>query len=226
MSLVESGAPPDPEDANGETPLQLACRNGDVDVAAALARKGADATRGFESVDRESTISRLLTKNVSVASLAPLLGVTKDRAPNCTYLSVFLERIQLAPSNAGDWATEPLLEFSVLDGRREAVEPPQAVVCPCLKRDTFEWWGATIHVQHPIENLPDNAKALFHLFDRAVDNKGKSTKVSIAWCTLEISIANLQTGPKGLEMFKAPVDVFFAKPVSPAGAFLSVDVNC
>ncbi|KAK7249948.1 hypothetical protein SO694_00005561 [Aureococcus anophagefferens] len=218
--LVECGAPVDPLDLNKATPLELACAGGQVDVAAALSRRGADATRGFDSLGRDSQIDALLTKNRAVAGLAPVLPPPCPRVPGLRYATILLEKVAFAPS-ASIVPAEPLIEFAVVDAGGAVIEAVQALPAPCLVRDTFAWWGASLYVQHPVENLPDGARALFTLADRAAADPA----AVVAWATLDVGLGHLATGNKGLEMFAAPVDPAFARPVAPHGAFLSLDVH-
>jgi len=218
--LVECGAPVDPLDLNRATPLELACAGGQVDVAAALSRRGADATRGFDSLGRDSQIDALLTKNRAVAGLAPVLPPPCPRVPGLRYATILLEKVAFAPS-ASIVPAEPLIEFAVVDAGGAVIEAVQALPAPCLVRDTFAWWGASLYVQHPVENLPDGARALFTLADRAAADPA----AVVAWATLDVGLGHLATGNKGLEMFAAPADPAFARPVAPHGAFLSLDVH-
>ncbi|KAH8073481.1 hypothetical protein JL721_2781 [Aureococcus anophagefferens] len=202
--------------AHGSTALHLLC----VDVAAALSRRGADATRGFDSLGRDSQIDALLTKNRAVAGLAPVLPPPCPRVPGLRYATILLEKVAFAPS-ASIVPAEPLIEFAVVDAGGAVIEAVQALPAPCLVRDTFAWWGASLYVQHPVENLPDGARALFTLADRAAADPA----AVVAWATLDVGLGHLATGNKGLEMFAAPVDPAFARPVAPHGAFLSLDVH-
>jgi hypothetical protein len=207
-------------------------------AALALVRKGADMSRknmlGRSALDlcTDAQVQQLVSLgHVNVADTYPLLPPPQAKSPNCCYVTLLVERSAMQST---DHLQRPFLTFTLYRvGASEkekpcAMETPQTVVEPAVKRPDYLWWGSTLHIQAPLENMGTEegstaALLCVELRDAGAAGAKPGSEEGIAWATLDVSKSTITTRDVQLEMYSYPVDLRRRK-MNAAGVFLSVGV--
>ena len=137
---------------------------GGASTAAAAAAVEASAEVGLSPLDLcdEEQVAQLvaMTGSIGKVDYFPLLHEPAVKVPNCCYVSMLVEKSSMQ-STAG--LQRPFLTASLykLEPRgvdnaiaiHHRVEAVQSITEPCVTRPDYLWWGSTIHLQSPLENL-------------------------------------------------------------------------
>ena len=124
----------------------------------------ASAEVGLSPLDLcdEEQVAQLvaMTGSIGKVDYFPLLHEPAIKVPNCCYVSMLVEKSSMQ-STAG--LQRPFLTASLykLEPRgvdnaiaiHHRVEAVQSITEPCVTRPDYLWWGSTIHLQSPLENL-------------------------------------------------------------------------
>lgn len=227
--LAENGAELNAQDNEGETPAHLAVEHGNIRMAAALFKKGADLTlRNMicETVFMKVKNARdleLLNKgsNASTEQYKPSFEAPV-KLPSCSYVSIMLEKLSMGVLEK---LMFPFITVSVFTTKQHLVEAPQDIINPALTKTNSIWWGWCWHMQTPLENLSAGSLVLVELKDRRMNPKSNQVEnMVVAWAVVHLDDSRIETKGESLEMFRAPVDLTLRK-MEPADLFLQVDVS-
>jgi len=207
--LAENGCDLDYQNSDGLTALHIAVREGKISMATALVRKGAsmdiqDASgkTPMDLLSSQRDIERVcMIGNVGMSEKKALLGVPK-KLPNCSYLSLMVEKIAL--SGAGDLEC-PYVSISLVNSSGDKIEETQDISRFVYKNETCLWWSSTYHIQTPLENLgAEGNLLLLELKDERTKGKKVVTK-TICWTFLPLNDSNINTKAHTIECYEAPV---------------------
>ena len=178
MWLVDNGCRIDLQDDGGNTALHLACKSGQIELAAALLRKGADpeienkagakalALVSSGEADVEA-LHHILTTDVPKRN--PLLSHPKHGS-NSKYVGIFIERLSL-PHTPGEALKETFLTITVYNEKQQLVEDPQDIMFPTLSRPDYTWFGWTWYMQTPLEIISEKSYAIVEVKTRPMTAK-------------------------------------------------------
>ena len=162
----------EPTTGEGVTALQMACSNGNMDLALAVACHGATlegkvlgnptlriALDGLGQ-DGMNTLATAAKRYGALPRLLP----QPPQLPQYTYLSFFFMGNTYS-KNIPDWdadpKAEPVLVVSVVSHANELIEKVQVASVPIMKINERElWWGKMWHLQTPLDNTPNDARVI------------------------------------------------------------------
>ena len=225
--LVENGCPVDSKDGDGNTALHLAVMVGNVTLASALVRRGADMNA---KNDQNQTPLDLLHSSADIEKICMIgrIGSSDKKkflgAPNkinsCTYLSLLLEKISL--TNAAELEC-PFISISVFDAAGNTLEESQDMTRYMHRNENRVWFVTSWHMQTPLENLGTGCFIILEIKDEKTV-KNKVVANSVCWTVFRLSDDKLNTASHNLECFEGVVNLKLEKMVPAAcGAFVNVD---
>ncbi len=234
--LAENGEEIDVQNIDGMTGLHLAIMNGNVEMAAALVRKGADMSikdcngkTPLDLIQNPKDVERIcMVANISSSQRKKLLSVP-HKAKDCTYLTLYVEKVTL--QGAGSLEC-PFIRVSLYNNERELVEDQQEVAKFAHQNETNLFFATRVHLQAQLENLPKGSFLLLELMDEKIVGKKVHTQ-TLAWAFLMCEDESTDTTTQSLECYEPPVRLHLGNTVKKRkgdelivatnGAFLSVD---
>ena len=232
--LVENGADVNAADAAGRTALHVLVEAGASGMPAVLMlthHKGGNmslpthASAGGQTAldlcDSAQLEQVMMRGSVKMGDHHRLLAPPAPKVANCCYASLLLESSKMASTERfkQPFVTTTLFKLGGVGGEDHKSEEPQTVAEPCVTRPDYFWWGATVHVQTPLENLGglDASKdgkggvaLLVELRDGSQSHMGPGFNEADrlgGWALLDVSKSSIDTKDVQLELFAFPVDL-------------------
>jgi myosin-5 len=212
--LVGNGSDIESEDALGLTPLLVAAKVGASTLAKVLVRLGAKTD--VETHKDGEDLKKICSENMREGGCDEITNATNvafdysqmtafvQRASRCTYVKLFISKVKLDSSKFA--FDDAILQLSVYDGTTELVEKQQITPTWPMITDQHVFWGHTMHMNTPIENLAGQGAGTKIIIEILVKDEGKSERQSVVWAFIELSEKKLDTFTKDLPLYHAPVD--------------------
>ena len=180
--LVENGCMINAQDDIGNTALHYAVSTHNMICAAAMVKKGANLSikneeqqTALDLTHSEEEVQALMVGQYNQSQRFELLPAP-DKLTNCTYVSMFFDKLNMQSTDSLISPFLTLKVYLVKDKKFTSAEEPQDIVEPAVTRGDYLWWGSTYHMQTPLENLTTGAVILVELKD--VDD-GKGERMSM-----------------------------------------------
>jgi len=198
----------EPTTAVGVTALQMACRNGNLELATALLCHGAaleDSVGGTSSL--HLALEGLGQAGVSALALTakrygalPRLLAPPPQLPQYTYLSFFFMSSTLSQGVSAcgaDSQAEPVLVVSVVSRANELIEKVQIASVPTMCVNEREiWWGKAWHLQTPLDNTPNDARVIIE----ARSSADPASYTCLGWSYFRLKHSSIATSSEAVQL--------------------------